>query len=323
MSPSPTTTPTNDDVSSAPAHVHAHAHDVSVVTADALPATLHAGTFLADLRQQLEMHPTSEYVSTTAAPWAVYDKLVKLIDELRLEGTLRSLRLSYFSDVLLVEYMPTASHEQGHAGLINLITATVYCDMGLAGHRLLSSFTSLGSTRYTDQQRGLEGDSAIALNDYACDGPTLVIECGGSQSYPSLHRKGMAWFGFSNVQVVILVNLQRNTQRKTVTVEIFQRLAPAAIANVKSAAAQLKATAGTQQEKQTAEYRIAEAAIGAEILMTLGFSSNDFSQITTDLLIPYSGLFGNNIPTWAPGGRYWTVSASDVVRWAAGLINVM
>ncbi|KAF9031346.1 hypothetical protein BDZ89DRAFT_1063971, partial [Hymenopellis radicata] len=298
------TSPTADDGSPA------HTHDVSAVTADALPP---CRLYLAGLRLQIEReYPASEYVVTTPASWDVYLELVQSIDELRSNGTLRSLRCSYLSGFILL----------GHRGLIDIITSTVYRDMDrLQGVDLIGFFCPLGSSRYQDmgQQHSLDGDSALALEDTDENGPTLVIECGGTQSYSSLHRKGMSWFHFPNVKVVILVNLQK----KAVTVEIFQRLAAAAIPNAVNTAAQLTTNAVTAQEVRTAQYRTDEAAAGVEIFMSLAISPSNVHQSAADIHIPYSGLFGNNIPPWAPPGTYWTVQASAVERWAVRLMKFM
>ncbi|KAF9048198.1 hypothetical protein BDZ89DRAFT_1057773 [Hymenopellis radicata] len=306
-SPSPTATPSSPtavDGSPAPAH----AHDVS------------AEAFLAGLRLQIEReYPASEYVVTTPASWDVYLELVQSLDELRENGTLRSLRCSYLSGFILVEYVPTESHEYGHRGLIDIILGAVYTDMTLKGEQVGGLFCLFGGATFQNmgQRRGLEGDSALSLNATAQNGPTLIIECGGSQSYPSLHKKGMAWFAFPNVEVVILVNLHKVTKTKAVKVEIFQRLAAAAIPNAVNTAAAI--------DDQRAQYRTDEAAAGVEIFMSLAFSSCDVDQIVTPILIPYAGLFGNNIPTWAPQvpGNCWTVRASPVARWAQALMESM
>ncbi|KAF9048200.1 hypothetical protein BDZ89DRAFT_1057775 [Hymenopellis radicata] len=275
------TSPTADDGSPPPAH----AYDVSAVTAEALSVFI----------------SPSEFVFTTPASWDVYLELVESLDELRENGTL---------------YVPTVSHELGHAALINLIVTEVCMDMILTGTSVNGHFSLLGSASMISEYgttMWLGGRFSLALGATA---PTLVIECGGTQFYPSLHKKGMAWFAFPVCLINVLISGFVLTRRRRLSkLKSFTGL--------QLLLSQVQTNAVTAQEVRTAQYRTDEAAAGVEIFMSLAFSPSNVHEIAMDIRIPYSGLFGNNIPAWAPPGTYWTVSAESVVRWAEGLLDSM
>ncbi|KAF8742516.1 hypothetical protein AX14_003915 [Amanita brunnescens Koide BX004] len=130
----------------------------------------------------------------------------------------RKFRLSLYSadTQVLIITIPTRPHEMLHAYLDDDIFIAVI-EMGLR------DFKRVGSTTYSEMDadgqmmsRG-EGDSCRvpSSREHAGDFPTLVIEAGYTQSWPSLIDKANWWFKASryDVKIVLLVKMNQRAGR--------------------------------------------------------------------------------------------------------------
>ncbi|KAJ7489517.1 hypothetical protein FB451DRAFT_1523377 [Mycena latifolia] len=162
---------------------------------------------------------------TLAIKWDTFLEVEPLLDDI--PGR-RNSRISYFDKEMVVQYIPTRAHESAHQEIQMAIRVTLQ-SLNATGEDFL---VSLGTSRETNSANGvsLEGDTALAPEPVSPNTglqPTLVIECGDLQSYPSLLRKADAWLlNFPSVLAVIVINVHQDISQ-TVEMEVWERaLAP-------------------------------------------------------------------------------------------------
>ncbi|KAL7795415.1 hypothetical protein V8C37DRAFT_408783 [Trichoderma ceciliae] len=142
----------------------------------------------------------------------------------------RKFRLSLYtakSRMLIVKF-PTGFQETAHRHL-DLSTASKMDRMGL-----LESWALLGGTTYREISNEMlissgEGDSVCrprSARPSKRGWPTLVIECGYSQTVSSLRAKAHWWFQTSNFDVKIVLLLKLNETSESILIEKWKTPQP-------------------------------------------------------------------------------------------------
>lgn len=126
-----------------------------------------------------------------------------------------SVKMTHFSDraLLIVKLMPSIKHETPHRSLgEDMIRALIR--MGTPDREL----TAVGAGKYERPTSSKEGDSAWkpkVLRGGPDDWPTIVIECGLSESLARLRGDASWWLSHSNgdVKIVVLISITKAQKR--------------------------------------------------------------------------------------------------------------
>ncbi len=132
--------------------------------------------------------------------------------------------MTYFGEDyygLLFFRIPTALHECAHLGLIRLLHDKAW-NLGL-DHALVSICTTRYEPYNSVWKKCKQGDSGMRPDpprDHQREFPSLVVECGNSESYPRLLEDRDWWFNnsppgsfYGDVKVVITVKVDSRTRR--------------------------------------------------------------------------------------------------------------
>lgn len=139
----------------------------------------------------------------------------------------REFRLSLYSaeDKFLIITIPKLAYESLHRHLDTCIS-DILTEMNL-GREIIS----VGATEYTQRDHAGnrkaqgEGDSSrkpISQRPLEGDFPTLVIEAGYTQTWPSLRQKAKWWFGASSYGVKIMLLIKLSQQSTEITIEMWK-----------------------------------------------------------------------------------------------------
>ena len=131
----------------------------------------------------------------------------------------------------LLVTVPTGRHEAAQVALNHEIMSAIETQANMKGR-----WTPLGARRYKgrdeDEDSWREGDASGVPKDPTVmyNWPTLVIECGYSQSLPSLRNAMQWWFAESGreVQIVLLIKLYPSTRTMLVEKYTEERPVPGA-----------------------------------------------------------------------------------------------
>ncbi|KAJ6621711.1 hypothetical protein B0H10DRAFT_2017189 [Mycena sp. CBHHK59/15] len=123
----------------------------------------------------------------------------------------RQFRCSYVNGFLIVQCMPLRAHELAHSTLCRWITSEVDVQSGTPFGGLLT----FGSTTYKFPHGSKESDSSIAPSENNPGQlPSIIIECGLSESYVHVREKAKGWLNdCTYVQLVIVVKIYVATKR--------------------------------------------------------------------------------------------------------------
>jgi hypothetical protein len=158
----------------------------------------------------LEIHkeraPTMEY----QAFYRVAKEDLQLID-----STLdMKVKIAYFyqEELLIVQYMPSAFHETASRAFYGNVQIKI-ASMGL---NALTDYLPRGSTRYYGTRSSKEADEAWAplpARRGIDDWPTIVLECGYSESLAQLRQDARWWLIESGgeVNIAVVISLNRTT----------------------------------------------------------------------------------------------------------------
>jgi hypothetical protein len=134
------------------------------------------------------------------------------------------IRLTHYTDTdLLIVKLPSAKHESAHVNLANKVVAAV-TRMGIPD----GEFCGLGATLFKVRNSSKEGDSTykpLSARPRETDWPTIVFECGYSESLNHLRCVVRWWLTKSrgDVKIVIIISIKSN--QSTLQIEKWE-LAP-------------------------------------------------------------------------------------------------
>ncbi|KAE9405439.1 hypothetical protein BT96DRAFT_1015657 [Gymnopus androsaceus JB14] len=162
-------------------------------------------------------NPSSTFLLLEDVTWTTFTELEPHFNELEMR---QSLRISFIKDSIFVQLMPSKAHETGHRKLAEEMKHELKILDPTPTHA--GGVNDVGSATFTHPNlASLEGDTVLVPLTQK-DLPRLVIECGDSQSYPSLTKKANNWFQyFPSVHAVIIVKLYLDINKKVV-IELWE-----------------------------------------------------------------------------------------------------
>ena len=133
----------------------------------------------------------------------------------------KSLRFLYYEkeETLIVKIMPGLAHEVTR-GQFELELAFKLAEMGLR-----YELCYMGSTTRKGIGSGKEPDSSfkpLSYRPYKTDWPTLVVECGVSQSLKKLRRDSDWWFTNSEAQVKTVLLFSVSEKKRKIHIEQWE-----------------------------------------------------------------------------------------------------
>lgn len=147
------------------------------------------------------------------------DKLIEIDNKRDKMG--RSVLMTHYEDLdILILKVPTAKHEAAHANFTQRLTLKTGA-MAITPEE----FFGLGSTKYRGRSCSKEPDAAFrtgTIRTNPGDWPTLVIECGWSESRRRLRNDARWWLSNSGgeVKTVLLLSLGRTA--RTIIIEKWE-----------------------------------------------------------------------------------------------------
>ncbi|KAJ6576590.1 hypothetical protein DFH09DRAFT_364210 [Mycena vulgaris] len=147
----------------------------------------------------------------------------KLYDMLEDHPRRAALRICYANNEIDITMLPSGAHEAAHKTLAEFIKNFV-ANAHHGGLPGVQGLVHLGAKTHVNAITGatIEGDSVLAPT-VSPDFPTLVIECGHSQTHSRLLIKMDKWLNnFASVLAVIIINIDHD-RAGTVDIEMWQR----------------------------------------------------------------------------------------------------
>jgi hypothetical protein len=167
-------------------------------------------------RKEVEANRADQYL---VFRFVTTDKLVKIERERDKIG--RSIRMTHYEDRdILILKVPTAKHEAAHVNFVQRLTLK-------AGAMAITpeEFFGLGSTRYRGRSCSKEPDAAFrtgTIRTRPGDWPTLVIECGWSESLRKLRCDARWWLSNSGGEVKTVLLLSIGRRARTMIIEKWE-----------------------------------------------------------------------------------------------------
>jgi hypothetical protein len=136
----------------------------------------------------------------------------------------KHIRLTHYTDTgLLIVKLPTAKHESAHGNLAKRV-GSVLTRMGTPG-LAEDEFCFVGATTYHGRNSSKEGDSAykpLTARPRETDWPTIVFECGYSESLRHLRCVARWWLTESRGDVKIIITISVQPAQSTLQIEKWE-----------------------------------------------------------------------------------------------------
>ena len=166
-----------------------------------------------DMRKVVNALSTALQVGTTIDQYLAFER-VKNADLAKIDNARTSLgrhtRMSYYADteLLIIKLMPSVKHDAAHRMLSDDLVSKIRA-MGVPKRE----FASLGSGRIKGDHSLKEADEAykpLPLRGLSQDWPTMIFECGLSESLNRLRTDAGWWLNESggHVKIALLISLK-------------------------------------------------------------------------------------------------------------------
>lgn len=178
-----------------------------------------------DMRKVVNALSTALQVGTTIDQYLAFER-VKNEDLAKIDNVRTSLgrhtRMSYYADteLLIIKLMPSVKHDAAHRMLSDDLVSKIRA-MGVPKRE----FASLGSGRIQGHYSSKEADEAykpLPLRGLSRDWPTMIFECGLSESLNRLRTDAGWWLNESGGQVKIALLISLKSTLPLIHIEKWQ-----------------------------------------------------------------------------------------------------